>query len=75
MTTKMQRLRQNGRILARLREGPATNIELEQCSGSKRVNSRIADVRRYLRANESATVIATALDTSAGIYSYQIKRH
>jgi hypothetical protein len=47
MTTKMQRLRQNGRILARLREGPATNIELEQCSGSKRVNSRIADVRRF----------------------------
>lgn len=64
---------QNGTILARLRNGPATNLELEEISGSRRINSRIADVRRYLRRHEQQTIECEAIDTSAGIYRYEIR--
>lgn len=63
---------QNGKILARLREGPATNIELEEYSGSRRINSRVADVRRWLQQNENRTVESEAVDTARGIYRYWI---
>lgn len=63
---------QNGRVLARLRQGPATNLELETASGSHRINSRVADVRRYLRAEFGQTVLSCAIDTAAGLYRYQI---
>ena len=63
---------QNGLVLARLRRGPATNIELEQYSGSHRINSRVADVRRWLRKYEGMTVVATAVDVSKGVYRYEI---
>lgn len=63
---------QNGCVLARLRQGPATNVELEHASGSRRINSRVADVRRHLRKTEGATVKATAIDTAAGLYRYEI---
>ena len=63
---------QNGAILARLRSGPATNVELEHCSGSRRVNSRVADVRRWLERCEGVTVTCEALDTAAGLYRYAI---
>lgn len=63
---------QNGAILERLRVGPATNIELEAVSGSRRINSRIADVRRYLREHEGKTVESKAIDTASGLYEYRI---
>lgn len=63
---------QNQAVLARLRQGPALNTELEQASGSHRINSRVADVRRWLRANEGCTVLVAAVDTKAGVYRDEI---
>jgi len=63
---------QNAKIMERLEQGPATNIELAECSGSTRVNSRVADVRRYLRTTRQQTINCVAVDTSAGIHRYQI---
>lgn len=63
---------QNLLILERLRVGPATNVELEECSGSRRVNSRIADVRRYLRNHHGQTIVCRAIDTAAGLHQYEI---
>lgn len=65
---------QNALVLQRLRQGPATNIELEQASGSKRINSRVADVRRWLKKWEGATVESTAVDVARGVYRYEIRR-
>lgn len=64
---------QNAAILERLRQGSAINMELEECSNSKRVNSRIADVRRWLRQHENRTIATTAIDTARGIYRYEIQ--
>ena len=63
---------QNGKVLDRLRQGPATNLELEAVSGSRRINSRVADCRRYLRETEGKTITSTALDTRTGVYWYEI---
>ena len=63
---------QNGRILARLRQGPASNVELEKVSGSRRVNSRIADVRRWLREHENRTIESQGVDVARGLYRYWI---
>lgn len=63
---------QNATVLARLRDGAATNIELQQL-GAGRVNSRIADLRKYLKS-EGLTIESKAVDTAKGIYEYQIVR-
>lgn len=60
---------QNEKVLARLRKGEATNTELDQLCG--RVNSRIADVRRYLEA-EGKTIRSRAVDIKRGIFVYEI---
>lgn len=60
---------QNERVLARLRQGKATNTELDKLCG--RVNSRIADVRKYLEA-EGKTIRSRAVDTARGVYVYEI---
>ena len=62
---------QNRKVLALLREGPKTNTELESVCG--RVNSRIADVRRWLVRNESRTIASTPIDTQSGVYQYNIE--
>ena len=64
---------QNGKILARLRRGSATNDQLEECSGSKRINSRVADCRKFLQEHEGNTITSKAVDTARGIYEYEIK--
>ena len=64
---------QNQRVLARLKTGSATNTQLEKVSGSKRVNSRVADVRRYLKKTTGQTVTTSVIDSKAGIYRYEIK--
>lgn len=61
---------QNAAVLARLREGPATNVELEALAG--RVNSRAADVRRWLQKNEGKTIKSEKIDGKKGIYRYEI---
>ena len=63
---------QNALVLARLRRGPATNIELEKLSGSRRINSRVADVRRHLRMSENSTIVCRAIDVSRGLFAYRI---
>ena len=65
---------QNARVLDRLRRGPATNVELERVSGSRRINSRIADVRRWLKANEGADVVTTTVNVASGVYQYEIRK-
>jgi len=64
---------QNGLILDALREGPALNIHLEIISGSRRINSRIADCRRFLQQYDDSTIVAEAVDTVHGIYRYKIE--
>ena len=63
---------QNGKILERLEQGPATNIQLAEYSGSTRVNSRVADVRRYLRLTRQQTIDCVSVNQSAGIHRYKI---
>ena len=63
---------QNLLVLQRLLEGPATNIELELASGSRRINSRVADVRRYLQNHDGKTVTSEAINTARGVYKYAI---
>lgn len=63
---------QNGSILARLQRGSATNVELETISGSRRINSRIADVRRWLGPS-GKTIVSECVDAKCGLYRYEIK--
>ena len=63
---------QNGLVLEALMRGSATNIELEEFSGSRRINSRVADCRKWLKIHQHQTIVAHAEDTAAGIYRYQI---
>lgn len=62
---------QNLLVLQRLEKGPATNAELERTSRSRRINSRIADVRKWLK-QRGKTIRSSVVDTSAGIYQYEI---
>jgi len=62
---------QNKRALEMLRRGPCLNTELE-AAGVKRVNSRIADVRAFLRRSENKTVMCEPVVTAAGVYRYEI---
>ena len=63
---------QNGRVLERLRVGTATNIQLEAASGSRRINSRVADVRRWLQKWHGETIESEAVDVKTGVYRYTI---
>jgi len=58
---------QNARILARLREGPATNVELAEIS--LKYTSRVSDVRAYLRPRGEDIVCARG---PGGLNSYRI---
>lgn len=62
---------QNGLILSRLEKGAATNVELEEVSGSRRINSRVADIRRWLKAN-GRTIKSECVDAKSGVYRYEI---
>lgn len=61
---------QNALVLELLRKGAVTNAQLEDVCG--RVNSRIADVRRFLRETEGRTIETKAIDVSRGLYQYEI---
>lgn len=63
---------QNLAVLKRLEKGPATNVELEKSSGSRRINSRTADVRRWLEEHHKKTLVCTPVDAATGIYRYEI---
>jgi len=56
---------QNGRILARLRQGPATNDELARIA--RKYTSRISDLRK---AGHSITVMSR--DRSTGLATYRL---
>ena len=65
---------QNARVLARLRAGRATNVELSEASGAKAINSRISDVRQWLRKNENKNITKECVNARSGIYVYEIVR-
>lgn len=62
---------QNGLILVRLEKGPATNVELEDISGSRRINSRIADLQKWLKSG-GRTITTECVDSKSGLYRYTI---
>lgn len=62
---------QNQIAYERLLQGRVTNVELERL-GVRRVNSRIADVRRYLR-QKGKTVRSQAVELANGLYEYWIE--
>lgn len=63
---------QNRAVYERLLQGPATNVELERLAG--RVNSRVADVRRYVQERYGWRLECHVVEADIGIYRYEIDR-
>jgi len=61
---------QNERILARLREGPATNVEL--AAVSLKYTGRISDIRAWLEKHRSQTVVCRK--GKGGLNTYEITK-
>ena len=61
---------QNTAILARLREGPATNVELVSIVLNYR--ARISEIRAWLKNNKDETIVC--VKGTGGLNSYRIER-
>lgn len=64
---------QNRRILDRLRQGPATNVELAEIS--LKYTSRISDVRSWLESNTGETITCQRGKSGVNIYGIERKEH
>lgn len=71
---QVKRLRgHNARILARLEQGSATNVELAALLGPAAAwRTRVSDVRLWLESHEGVTVKCSPVEGQLGLWRYEI---